>query len=64
MSSDKKVYVNSDGMFGTTYFMAVVGVAIYYIQQAQGFWDGVLGIIKALVWPAMLMYRVMQMLQM
>ncbi|RPI68527.1 MAG: hypothetical protein EHM43_04605 [Ignavibacteriae bacterium] len=63
MGSDKKVYVSSDGMFGTSYFMAVVGVAIYYIQQAQGFWDGVLGIIKALVWPATVMYKVAQLIQ-
>ncbi len=64
MGSEKKVYVSSDGMFGTSYFMAVVGAAIYYIQQAQGFWEGVLGIIKALVWPATVMYKVMQILQM
>jgi hypothetical protein len=29
-----------------------VPVRRHYIQAADGFWDGVLGILKAFVWPA------------
>jgi hypothetical protein len=29
---------------------------VYYIQQADGFWGGVGGFLKALVWPAFVVY--------
>ena len=63
MSSEKRIYVSNDGMWGFVWFLATLGSAIYFVQQASGFWDGVLGILKALIWPAMIMYKVMQMLQ-
>ena len=59
---EKKVYVSSENWWSTTYFFAVVGTAIYYVQNAVGFWDGVLGIIKAMFWPAVVMYRAMEFL--
>jgi len=43
---------------GGIYFLGMIGTAVYFIQQAAGFWEGVVGIIKALVWPAVLIYRV------
>ena len=54
----------NSGMFGGFYGLAFVGVAIYYIAQADGFWIGVLGLLKAIVWPAFLMYKVFTMLGM
>jgi hypothetical protein len=42
---------------GFFYFLGIVGAAIYYIQQANGFWQGALGILKAIVWPAFLVYK-------
>lgn len=39
------------------WFLGVIGGAIYYIQQADTFGAGVLGFLKALVWPAMLVYK-------
>lgn len=41
------------------YFLGVVGAAIYYIQAAAGFWAGVVGFLKALVWPAFLVYELL-----
>ena len=52
------------GAFGGIYGLALIGAAVYYIQQADGFWMGVLGILKAIVWPAMLIYKVFTMLNM
>ncbi len=57
MSADKTVVQNS--ACGGVYFLAMIGAAVYYIQHSTGFWEGVLGVLKALVWPAMLMYRLM-----
>lgn len=45
---------NSTG--GAIYGLGFVGAAVYYIFQANGFWIGVLGLLKALVWPAFLVY--------
>lgn len=36
---------------GAVYCMGMIGAAIYYISHAVGFWMGVLGFLKALVWP-------------
>ena len=42
---------------GAVYGLGVIGAAIYYIGHAAGFWMGVLGFLKALVWPAFLVYQ-------
>lgn len=39
------------------YMMGMIGAAIYYLGQATGFWMGVLGCLKALVWPVILVYE-------
>ena len=44
------------------YGLGVIGAAIYYLGLAQSFWTGVLGILKALVWPAMLVYELLKFL--
>lgn len=54
----------SGGTSGGTYFLAFLGALVYYIQQADGFGDGVLGVLKAIIWPAMLVYESMDFLNM
>ena len=44
------------------YELGFIGAAIYYIMQATGFWMGVIGILKALVWPAFLVYEALKQL--
>jgi hypothetical protein len=41
------------------YFLGFIGAAVYYIQQSSTFWQGVVGVLKALVWPAFLVYRLL-----
>ena len=48
------------GIAGAAYFMAFIGAAVYYIQQATSFGIGVIGFLKALVWPAFLVYNLLQ----
>ena len=45
---------------GCGYFLGVIGAAVYYLSTATGFWNGVWGIIKALVWPAFLVFEVLK----
>ena len=42
------------------YFLGFVGAAIYYISTATGFWMGALGLLKAIVWPAFLVYEALK----
>lgn len=46
------------------YGLGFIGAAIYYISHAAGFWAGVLGFLKALVWPAFLVYEALKYLGM
>ncbi len=39
---------------GAVYGLGLIGAAIYFISGATGFWMGVLGFLKAIVWPVFL----------
>lgn len=45
---------------GCGYGLGALGAAIYYISTATGFWMGVLGVLKALVWPAFLVFELLK----
>ena len=49
----------SNGAGGAVYGLGVIGAAVYYIQASDGFWMGALGVLKALVWPAFLVYELL-----
>lgn len=42
------------------YVLGFIGAAIYFISTATGFWMGVGGFFKAIVWPAFLVYEGLQ----
>ena len=42
------------------YGFGLIGAAIYYISTATSFGMGVLGILKAIVWPAILVYEALK----
>jgi hypothetical protein len=44
------------------YGLGIIGALVYYIQQADGFWVGVLGVLKALVWPVFVVYDLLKFL--
>lgn len=52
------------GTWGSIYGMAFIGGVIYYLQHASSFWNGVWGIVKAIFWPAVLIYKVLELLKM
>ena len=43
------------------YGLGFVGAAVYYIVNATSFWMGVLGLLKAVVWPAFVVYKLLGM---
>jgi hypothetical protein len=48
------------GSSGAIYFFGLVGSLVYFIQHAATFGDGIIGIIKAIGWPGVLVYQVLQ----
>lgn len=55
--TDRRNYPASGG--NGVYFFGLIGALVYYIRAADGFWEGVLGVLKALVWPAFLVYHLL-----
>jgi len=55
---------NSGGVSGGVYGLAFIGALVYYLQHAANFKEGVIGFFKALLWPAILIYKVLQFLKM
>ena len=52
--------MGKDSGGGAVYCLGIIGAAIYYLQQANTFWVGMLGVLKALVWPAFLVYELLK----
>ncbi|GAH83229.1 unnamed protein product [marine sediment metagenome] len=49
---------------GAVYGLGFIGAAVYFIVHATCFWAGVLGFLKAIVWPAFLVYEALKYLAM
>jgi len=52
-----KKKLNGNAPAGIVYCMGFIGAAIYFIGQATSFWIGVLGFLKAIIWPVLLIYE-------
>lgn len=54
----KHIHQGGNAVYG----LGFIGAAVYFIGHAAAFWLGVLGFLKALVWPAFLIYQAFQFL--
>lgn len=48
------------GASEAVYGLGFIGACVYFIGQAGTFWLGVLGFLKALVWPAFLVFEALK----
>jgi len=55
----KKSWHRHDGS-NAVYGLGFIGAAVYFISQADTFWTGALGVLKAIVWPAFLVYEALK----
>jgi len=55
--------VHNNAGSGAIYGLGLAGALVYFIQHASTFWEGALGILKAIVWPAILIYKPLEFLQ-
>jgi hypothetical protein len=44
------------------YCLGMIGAAVYFVGQATTFGAGVVGVLKALVWPAFLVFEAFKVL--
>jgi len=50
---------SSDAIYG----LGFIGAVIYFLSNAKGFWMGVLGFLKAVIWPVFLVYELLKFLK-
>lgn len=46
---------------GAVYGIGLIGAIVYYVQHASSFGEGAVGILKAFVWPALLVHKALTM---
>jgi hypothetical protein len=52
-----------EGPWGFIFLVAYVGAAIYFVSVSDGsFWGVILGLLQAIVWPAYVVYHVLQLI--
>lgn len=55
----KNMNMKANASGGAVYGLGFIGSLVYFISTAGGFWIGVLGFLKAIVWPAILVFELM-----
>jgi len=60
--SHKKYHHSRSGGGDMVYCLGFIGAAIFFIGQATTFWMGVLGFLKAIIWPIYFVYEALKFL--
>ena len=58
----RRTQVYRSGGGNAVYGLGLIGALVYYVGHAHGFWGVVLGILKAVVWPAFVIYDLLKFL--
>lgn len=56
MSSNRSSNHSGNAVYG----LGFIGAAFYFISHATSFMSGVVGVLKALVWPGYLVYKALE----
>lgn len=51
--------INRGGQGDAVYFFGLIGAAVFYIHQASGFGEVMVALLKACVWPAYLVHKLL-----
>jgi len=54
--------MKNNGACGAIYGMGFLGALVYFMQHATSFWTVILGIFKAIFWPGVILYKVLELL--
>jgi hypothetical protein len=63
MGDTKKYIVHESGGAGAIYGFGFLGALVYFIQHATSIASGMLGVVKAIAWPGVVLYRVLDLLK-
>jgi len=58
----KEKVIHHSNSSNAVYGLGFIGAAIYFISSSTSFWMGLLGFLKAIVWPAFLVYEALKQL--
>ena len=56
---EKKWHHHMHSKGGAVYGLGFIGALVFYLQSATSFGIVILGILKAIVWPAMLVFKLL-----
>ena len=54
--------MNNQAGASAVYGLGLIGAIIYYFQQATTLGEGIIGLVKAILWPAFLIYELFKFL--
>lgn len=58
----EKVKVVYKGAPGGFYLLTYIGTAVHFVGSVDGFWNIILALLKAAVWPAFLINKIFDLL--
>lgn len=59
-TKNKKKVNSNHGTSGALYFVGFIGSLVYWMQAANGFGAVITGILKSMVWPAYVVYKLLE----
>ena len=54
--------MKDNSFIGGVYILTIIGASVYFVQHSHSFWGGLLGILKAFIWPLLATYKVLGLL--
>ncbi|MCU0667032.1 MAG: hypothetical protein MUF85_00210 [Patescibacteria group bacterium] len=60
MGKAKSVATNESASSGAVYGLGFIGALIYFLQAANGLWEFILAFLQAAVWPAYIVYKLLE----
>jgi hypothetical protein len=52
--------MNAGAGNGAVYGLGFIGALVYFIQTSTSFWDGLWGIVQAILWPAFVVFELLK----
>jgi hypothetical protein len=56
----KTKVIHQGGGAEAVYGLGLIGAWVFYLSHATTFWIGVVGLLKGIVWPAMLVFEALK----
>jgi len=48
---------------GAVYGLGFIGALVYFLSTATDFWDGVWGVVQAILWPGFIVFEILKFLK-